>query len=238
MLAWTAVLSWADSETQVDAWIACLRKADAFYVKARSTDRDDEEAVASDTAGLVGVAWNGHGLRGVRSVLRQRGQGEQMEDLEGAGWASGWQAVTNYDLFRHTTPMLTYVRRCVEEAMRGARGAEKTREQREVNSSGLATRSEMEQHGVGDYLALLGGEDRGLSEADGRATLDLIFRRASLSESQRRTAMLYLAVMGEFPMAQRAEHIREMAARERVSEETMRRCVDRLERKLKAMTPH
>jgi hypothetical protein len=235
LLAWTAVLPWDDEEAAADMWVAALKKIDVLYVKARS-EGTHEEHLANALRALVDRASAIAHLRKPISVLREKGDVEQVEDILSEGMLCACRATERYNLFEHTPAMAVYVGRNAAERMKQARRSGRKREEREMSSTVPASAPGIGEGQHVDMLDETGKEDPMFSEGETLATVELLAARAPLSESQRRTVSLYCSARRRFPTSPYADLVREMARQEGVSENTMRQRLKRLKERLTAQT--
>ncbi len=218
LLAWAADLPTDSEDTSVDPWLESLGRVDALYLKAHSSSTSPEELVA-DIVRLAEGAWGFPGLRGVRRVLRQKGDLGQVEDISREGVTAGWQALDRYRLFRLKSRLKNYVRGRVRRAMGKARKAERERGEKE------SVTEEVPDH----------GEQR-LSRAEASATLQAILARPELSPMSRRTLADLVTLAQAHPDKNESDLCRLLACQLGLREGTVRQRLGRAKKEIRKRT--
>ncbi len=163
LFAWVALLPEGESDERIDVWLTSLEHACPLYMKVRSEEITPEQ-LARELHVLAQQALRDWSLREIVPVLRERGQWEQLEDLEQTALAAGWRAITRYDIFTYRSSLTEFVRRDAERAASRAREAERDwEEHRDQQRWG---------DDVSDPLESVGREDSDLSLAVDEAALE------------------------------------------------------------------
>lgn len=219
VLSWVSTLPKGESDQQIDAWLASLERVCSLYMRVHDEDTTQEQ-IAPELDQLVKKALEDWSLRGVIPVLRERGEHEQIEDLQEEARLAGWRAMQGYDLFEQRSRLTDYVRRDMERAAQRERRKARKREKKECSFSVKLEGGGQEEGDEANLLEMMEDEKAGIDAVLAQAGLEQ--RLAALGEEtpEREVLADYLEEARRDPGASQADICRRLASRCGVSAQT------------------